>query len=151
VKPVIVLDSTPLGLLVRPPGLPVVDACRVWVEKHLTAGTRIIVPEIVDYELRRELLRMGGVASLTLLDDFNAAEVDRYLPLTTSALRLAAEMWAQARRQGAPTADRHALDIDVILAAQALSSGLSPQDFVIATGNLGHLSRFTPAELWENL
>ena len=48
------------------------------------------------------------------------ATPDRYLPLTDDALRFGAELWAQSRRAGRPTADPTALDIDVLLSAQAL-------------------------------
>jgi hypothetical protein len=41
------------------------------------------------------------------------------------------------------------LDADVVLAAQALTLGAAP--VVIATSNVGHLSRFVPAELWQNI
>ncbi len=64
-------------------------------------------------------------------------------------MRKAAELWAQARQSGRQTAADPALDGDVILAAQALTLGL-PQ-VVIATTNVGHLGRFVPAELWQNI
>ena len=66
-------------------------------------------------------------------------------------MRLAAHLWAQARQGGLPTADRHALDADMILAAQILSAGHQPTDFVVATGNVSHLSRFVPADLWSRI
>jgi len=72
-----------------------------------------------------------------------------YLPLTTVAMRQAALFWAQARQQGQPTADNKALDGDVILAAQAITLGIA--DTVIATTNVGHLSRFVPAALWPDI
>jgi hypothetical protein len=50
---------------------------------------------------------------------------------------------------GRATADPKALDGDVILAAQALLSGIAPADFVVATSNVAHLSRYVPAELWN--
>jgi predicted nucleic acid-binding protein len=77
----------------------------------------------------------------------NAAP-DRYVPLTDDALRFAAELWAQSRRTGRPTADATALDIDVLLAAQALRLGRSP---VVATTNPKHLSQFVPAQLWTDI
>jgi hypothetical protein len=63
----------------------------------------------------------------------------------TAAMRQAAVFWAQARQQGQPTADDRALDGDVILAAQAITLGVT--DVVIATTNVGHLSRLAPAAL----
>ena len=48
----IVLDSGPLGLLAQRPGLAIADACRAWLERHVQAGVRALVPEIADYEVR---------------------------------------------------------------------------------------------------
>jgi hypothetical protein len=64
-------------------------------------------------------------------------------------MRQAAAFWAQARQQGQPTAGDKALDGDVILAAQATT--LEVTDMVIATTNVGHLSRFAPAALWQDI
>ena len=69
-----------------------------------------------------------------------------YLPLTTHVMLKAAELWAQARNSGLPTADPKALDCDVILAAQALE-----KDGIVATENVGHLSRFVDARDWRDL
>lgn len=110
-----------------------------------------MVPEIVDYEVRRELLRLNNVAAVAELDAFNSAQPDRYLALNSAAVRLAADLWARARQRGQPTADPHALDVDVILAAQILEAGLPAGEFVVATSNLSHLSQFVASELWTNL
>ena len=99
-KPVLVLDSTPLALLFQKPGYPKADECRLWLKQHLANGVRVVVPEIVNYELRRELLRMGKTSALKALAAFNAAMPDRYLPLTTAAMDVAAELWAKARSGG---------------------------------------------------
>ncbi len=67
-------------------------------------------------------------------------------------LRFAAELWAEARRGGFPTADDKALDADVILAAQARVIDLDPDlDVVVATNNPGHLSRFVLALDWSTI
>ena len=150
-KKIFVLDSSPLGLLFQKMGIPDADACRAWLERHLATGVRFIVPEIVNYELCRELLRLGKTTAVTALAASNRAVPGRYLPVTTQALDLAAELWADARRKGVPTADPHALDVDVILAAQVLSAGYQPADFVVATSNVAHLSQFVPADVWSNL
>jgi hypothetical protein len=107
----------------------------------------VLVPEIADYEIRRELLRAGkdkGVARLDAL-----ARLLEYLPITTAAMHQAAAFWAEARQQGQPTAGDKTIDADMILVAQAVSLGES--DVVIATTNVGHLSRFAPADLWPNI
>jgi predicted nucleic acid-binding protein len=112
---------------------------------------RAVVPEIVDYEVRRELIRCGKVDSVTRLDLFVTHPTVLYLRMTTAAIRLAAELWAEARKQGKPTADPRALDVDVILAAQAMSAGFGPGDFVVATANVKHLARFVAAEVWSKI
>ncbi|MEO1430600.1 MAG: hypothetical protein AAFS12_02910 [Cyanobacteria bacterium J06632_19] len=64
-------------------------------------------------------------------------------------MRQAALLWAQARQQGQPTAGDKTIDGDVILVAQAITLGIP--NVVIATTNVGHLSRFTAADIWENI
>jgi hypothetical protein len=73
------------------------------------------------------------------------------LPLTDAHLQQAARLWADLRQQDAVTADPHALDIDVILAAQVLSLGLKKDEFVVATTNLSHFERLVPAKLWQQI
>jgi predicted nucleic acid-binding protein len=143
---VVLLDAGPLGLLANPNNSPQPTACRAWLASLRAAGRRVVVPEIADYEVRRELIRIQSHVALANLDAIGA-QLD-YLPLTTDAMRLAAELWAQARIAGQPTAPDPALDGDVILAAQALRLNLP---VVVATGNPAHLTRFVPAELWSNI
>jgi predicted nucleic acid-binding protein len=85
------------------------------------------------------------------LDAFVANPQVTYLPITTQAMRLAAELWAQARNRGMTTAHPMALDGDVILAAQVLAAGYAPTDFVIATSNVRHLAQFAPSAAWESI
>ena len=146
----IILDSGPLGLILQRSGHAQADACREWLKRHLMAGRNVVLPEIVDYEIRRELLRLKNASAITKLDGFASAP-GRYLPLNTAAMRHAAELWAQARQTGQPTADPHALDVDVILAAEALTAGLPAGSFVVATTNVAHLGRFVPADLSSNI
>lgn len=77
------------------------------------------------------------------------ANLLEYLPITTIVMRQAALLWAQARQQGQPTAGDNTIDGDMILVAQAMS--LNASNLVIATTNVGHLSRFIAAELWQNI
>jgi predicted nucleic acid-binding protein len=58
----------------------------------------------------------------------------------------AAELWAQARSRGTPTADPKGIDADVILTAQALSVGAT-----VATENVGHLAQFVEARPWQEI
>jgi predicted nucleic acid-binding protein len=148
---VVVLDAGPLGLLANPKKTPETRAITRWAIRILAAGHQIIVPAIADFEVRRELARAGKTRSLAQLDDFNAAQPDRFLSVTDRALRLAASLWAEARNAGTPTADPKELDADVIIAAQALDLGVPASDLVVATLNVGHLSRFVTANLWTSI
>jgi len=147
VSAVVVLDAGPLGLLSNPKPSALPIACRQWVAAMQAAKRRLIVPEIADYEVRRELLRAGFPLSIALLDAL--AQQLEYLPLSTAAMRQAADFWAIVRQAGLPTAGDKTIDADVILAAQAATLGTP--DIVIATTNIGHLSRFVPAGLWQNI
>jgi predicted nucleic acid-binding protein len=108
------------------------------------------VPAVIYYELRRELLRARKTWGLARLDTFVQTDPNRYLALTDEALRLAAELWATARQQGRPTASALDLDIDVILAAQALVPG-DGAEVIVVTANTRHLGRFVDARLWNDV
>ena len=141
------LDSGPLGLVTNPKLSAESEACAQWLQTHITLGSRIIIPEIADYEVRRELVRANKKKGISRLDDL--ADLIEYLPITTTAMRQAAKLWAQARQQGQPTAGDKTIDGDMVLVAQAITMG--DRDIVIATTNVGHLSRFITAELWQNV
>lgn len=143
----VLLDSGPLGLLANPARTPAALAALQWLEDLQAAGSTFYVPEIADYEVRRELLRAGKTASVGRLDLLKSRA--QYVPITTAAMLLAAELWARARQQGQPTAAGAALDGDVILAAQAIT--LAVPGLVIATDNAGHLRRYHAAEEWRSI
>lgn len=145
----ILLDSSPLGLLSKPTRstdvLPIVE----WATSCLGAGHTLYVPEVIDYEIRRELLRADKTAGVVRLDRLK--ELFTYLPITTPAMLLAAELWAQSRKIGRPTGDPLKLDIDVILAAQAITMAVPQSEVIVATDNVGHLSRFISSDHWSNI
>ncbi len=115
----------------------------------MSSGVRVTIPEIADYEVRRELLRANKTAGVRRLDALKA--VLDYLPITTSVMLRAAELWAEARMQGRPTADDKSLDGDIILAAQALLVGAESDEVMIATTNVAHLALFVDAQVWERI
>jgi predicted nucleic acid-binding protein len=146
----IMLDSGPLGMVTNPKASGLTLDCQLWLENQLQQGTIVLIPEIADYEVRRELIRAEKLRSIRQLDRLKT--VLDYVPLTTEMILKAAELWAQVRQQGQPTADPNALDGDVILAAQALAIAQScQQPIIIATTNVGHLSRFTTAQHWLDI
>jgi predicted nucleic acid-binding protein len=144
---VVILDTGPLGLVTNPKQTGENLACYQWLEGLVAQERRIIIPEIADYEIRRELLRADKTKGLSRLE--TVISTLEYLPITTEAMRKAAELWAEARKEGKQTAGDAALDGDVILVAQVVTLGLS--DVVIATTNVGHLSRFISAKAWRDI
>ncbi len=144
---VVLLDTGIIGLITNPKRSPESRACNLWLQQLIRANFRVILPEIADYEVRRELLRANKKKGLKRLDDLT--DLIEYLPITTKAMRQAALLWAEARQQGQPTAGDKTIDADMILIAQAMN--LSLPDVIIATTNIGHLSRFIQADLWQNI
>lgn len=141
------LDSGLAGVLCRPPEEQATRELLAWLSGLLDAGVRVFLPEIIDYECRRELIRRRASAQLGHLDTLGL--VAEYLPITTDAMRRAAELWAVARQTGQPTAGDDTLDADMILIGQAQSLQLA--DAIIATTNVRHLARFFPADIWSNV
>lgn len=154
---IIGLDSGPLGLVTHPkiPPPPSVASALQWINEWSRAGCRFIVPAVADFEVRRELVRAGKFDGVASLDTFNHAQPDRYLPLTDSALKRGADLWAQARNRGVLPADPKELNADVLIAAQmqeyAYINGLTDVEIVIATVNVGHLALFVPAKAWTEI
>lgn len=137
----VMLDSGPLGRIAHPRPNAQISS---WLLHLLDSGVTVFVPEIADYEVRRNLLHEGLTASIARLNELKI--VLNYVPLNTDAMLKAAEFWAQARRHGVPTADPKELDGDVILAAQALQT-----EAIVATENVGHLSLFVEAKHWREI
>ena len=149
---IILLDSGPVGLLAhsRSTESPARE-CNEWARRLLQVGHRLIVPEIIDYEVRRELIRLGNQRALLRLNQ---------LPITLGfhevspeVLRRAAYFWAEARRSGKPTAHPHSLDIDMILAGHAATAGVQHplEQVLIATTNVQHLRHFADALEWASI
>ena len=67
-------------------------------------------------------------------------------------MRRAAQLWADVRNEGRPTAPDPALDGDVILAAQTLTleDELTIRG-IIGTTNPDHLSRYVAAADWKDI
>lgn len=146
--PVVVLDSAPLSNASNPKGTAANLEYGRWLQRLGDLGVRVIVPEIVDYEVRRELIRAKKAKGLQRLAALYENHVE-YLALDTAMMRRAAEMWAIARQRGRPTAPDLSLDADMILCAQAESLGKIGA--VIATTNVAHLSLFCDAREWHTI
>ena len=87
----ILLDSFPLSAICQPIRNAGVQAIKHWTTNCLAAGHRLYIPEVIDYELRRELIRAGKTNSVFRLDGYKTTL--RYLPITTEAMLRAADLW----------------------------------------------------------
>ncbi len=144
---VLVLDTGPAGMIAHPrPN----EEFSLWLQNALAAGSIVVLPEIVDYELRRNFkLEIGRgktsfQQSLKRLDELR--EVLTFLPIDSQIMLSAAEFWAAARLQHKPTGDPKELDGDAILAAQALQV-----EGIVVTTNVGHLELFVEAKTWQEI
>ena len=133
---VVLLDTAPLSQVAHPQIKP--DVIR-WLQYLEKTATVLRVPEIADYELRRELLRAGKHESIYRLDQISQLFL---IPLTTETIHKAAALWALIRNEGQATASNDSLDGDVILAAQAFFQLENFDEVEVITTNLKHISRF---------
>lgn len=141
---IVLLDAGPLGMLAHPQ--PRTDII-YWLGGLIADSKTVLVPEVADYEVRRELLRAGRKKGIHRLDSLKSAL--GYLPITTEAMLKAAEFWANARKRGLPTAHHNSLDADAILAGQAAT--YSTKSVIVASTNPRHIARFVAADNWENV
>jgi predicted nucleic acid-binding protein len=134
----LLLDTGVLGQICHPRRHGVV---RKWFRSAVQVHV-ILLSEVADYELRRELLRIGATRSLAHLDELTRELV--YVPTTTAIWRRAAALWAVARNAGDVTAPPEALDGDVLVSAQAQEEAA-----VIVTTNTKHFVALSaPALEW---
>lgn len=136
-------------MLVHPSATGEPRECKKWLETVVSQGMSVCVPEVADYELRRELLRIKSAKSVARLDELKT--ILTYAPITTQAMLKAAELWAAARNAGTPTADDRELDADIVLAAQSSLLPRPGDQVIVATTNVGHLSLFVDARHWRDI
>src|SRR5262245_45949315 len=104
------------------------------------SGADVLMPAVVDYEVRRKLHHLGATAKLRNLDALRKRY--DYLDISAAAWDHAAALWGALRRQGAPTASPDDLDVDCIVAGLALTLGQPCDTVTIATSNISHFGRF---------
>ena len=136
-------------MVTNPKSSPENEACKNWLSMLAYKGVEIVIPEIADYEVRRELLRAGKERGLARLDALKG--MLRYMPITTLVMVKAAEFWAAARKAGRQSTDDASLDADMILAAQASALVRAVDETVIATTNVRHLALFASARIWREI
>lgn len=148
-KSLYLLDAGPLGMISNPKAKSEAWDCNIWLEEVLLTGFIVGIPEIADYEIRRDLIRTNKLNSISRLNILK--EKLLYFPITTMVMLKAAEFWAHCRNQGKPTAPAEALDCDVIIAAQARILDETGYDVTVVTTNTRHISQFVKASIWQNL
>ena len=141
------LDTGTLGRISNPRAIPVNLRCRQWARSLVAAGYRVVVPEIADYEVRRELLRVGATAGL-------ARPGEGRLPLRGADDRRRAPSGRIVDRDPA----EGAADGVAGLAGRGrdpggagVDGGRAGDTVIVATDNVGHLGRFVDARVWDQI
>ena len=134
----VILDTGSLSLVAAPVGICLGDQSKAWFTALEDIGCRFYVPQMADYEVRRELIRAGKTESVVMLDEFIATEPDRYRLLTAADVARAAGFWARLRNANRGGSPQEALDADLLIAAQAeaLAEETRLQGVVVATSNV---------------
>jgi predicted nucleic acid-binding protein len=152
---IVFIDSSILGKICNPNQSQETIDIEKWLFTLLSRGMRVVSSDICDYEIRRSLLleqrRKPQIQSVEKLDEIKTSI--EFLPVTNEVLLIAAQLWAEARMLGQPTAEDRSLDADLIICATSrLLTVIEPGRYnVIATTNVKHLSRFAIAEKWQDI
>ncbi len=143
----VLLDAGPLAEIVyaRRRDAPILT----WWESLIVSGFIVALPEIADYEVRRLLLMRRAEARVRRLDELG--DVMRYCPITTTVMRHAAAVWAEARQAGRPFTDDKRLDGDAVLCGHVRTLESSGARVVVATSDVGDLAGFADALRWQDI
>ena len=149
---IVLLDTGPLGLITNPNQKNVETIqCEEWIRELVKKRVVICVPEIAYYESRRKHVHLKNEKALNRLESFLNHPRISYAPITTEIIKKASDLWGWARSTGQSTAHEKSIDSDVILAATAIIMSSRPEYVVIATTNVKHLARYTPAQEWKQI
>ncbi len=121
---IVLLDAGPLGMITNPKSSPENEACKNWLASLAYNGVELIIPEIADYEVRRELLRAGK--------DRGLGRVEGH------ARRAAVGLRRLIGRRYDPGPAGRALVRD-------------GDETAIATTNVSHLALFASARIWREI
>ena len=72
-------------MIVHPSATGEPRECKKWLETILLQGMPVYIPEVADYELRRELVRIKSAKSIARLDELKTTL--GYVAITTPAMR----------------------------------------------------------------
>ena len=139
--PCVFVDACTLGVLCNPGD----TACKNWAINLRRRGKQVRIPEIADYEVRRDLLRANSTKGIEKLDEM--LSLYDLVPLCTESMQMAARFWADVRTVlGRGGCDDKRLDGDVILCAQAVVFARTEGTTVeIATDNVRHFQALVTA------
>lgn len=156
---IVFLDTNILGLICnKNVSFDECQQCKKWFDPLFIRGVRIVTSDLCHYEVMRGLISSSirsaeaapGIKSLELLKADGFLE---FIPVSTEALDLAANLWARAFTSGQTTRDEKDIDIDIIISAQyqILRDEFPGQRVIMATTNLKHLSIFCDAANWRDI
>lgn len=149
---IIVLDSGPLGALANSQATPTSQAAHQWMIDRLAGGDIVVIPDIADYEVRRELVRARLHLSVRQLNTLQ--NILHTIPISSEQLHEAADLWAKARNLGKPATTDQRIDADMILIAQTRAAAMlykNKGNTLIATTNTKHLELFADAREWQEI
>lgn len=149
--PYVLLDSSLLSIISNPSYKEENRQCQQWVKGLVQNDIAVVIPAVTDYELRRTLLQGHKEEGLKNLDRIGSMGL-MYVEMTEKMWRKGSELWAWARNSGQSTAHAERIDIDCLLASQAIVLAESTGEYtVVATKNIKHIQRYTPAMKWEDI